>query len=371
MTKTPEPEQHDFIDYIDYIDVIYSTLNYLKIHRFKTSVINYDRNSSNNHHWIKTAEENVRFIQNTVFSNDTSITSTACANLHPVNVVTSFHVATAYNIKNRKDIKEQYSLSARLNNELVEKIRNASELHIFYNNKDLKFDNRLVWQAYRKPDDDYHVYFHFPETDTWIDVFVKTITEHTEVFIFYGAAAMAVITHDSYGYNFGGLEDFEGCDILARSNNISNKELLEKSSDDIEDEASEVVESFSEKQDDPFFEPDGSNNAPLSFISGSEEELERLIKLVCCASIPMQIWEKSGVAELNIAVRSSTDDGEPACIDFDNMDWNSDWPRIKELLPEEFMSNFGPMLDIILSNNTPSGHSWEYNDGAWVMSSKH
>lgn len=138
----------------------------------------------------------------------------------------------------------------------------------------------------------------------------------------------------------------------------------------VEDAACDAEQFYRDNQEDPIIDVDNLESEPLQFTSGSEEELERLTTMVLHASIPLNVWDKCDLDSIDVSVRSSTDDGEEASIEVDDLVY----PRVnsksvRDILGDEHYNNITEALEAILSLNTPYGHTWEYNDGAYDRAS--
>lgn len=99
---------------------------------------------------------------------------------------------------------------------------------------------------------------------------------------------------------------------------------------------------ISETLEDPFFDPDGADCA-VEFDCGSEEELERLIKLFIMTEPGIEACDGEDI-RLYAAL-----DAEKPYLDSDGCYWTR---RLESL------------TEIALAENRPVGWTWEYNDGA-------
>jgi hypothetical protein len=98
----------------------------------------------------------------------------------------------------------------------------------------------------------------------------------------------------------------------------------------------------SETLEDPFFDPDGAD-CPIEFDRGSEDELERLMKLFILTEPGIEACDGE-----DVRLYAALDDEEPY-LDSEG----SYCTRRLEALTE-----------IALTENRPVGWTWEYNDGA-------
>jgi hypothetical protein len=136
--------------------------------------------------------------------------------------------------------------------------------------------------------------------------------------------------------------------------------------DKAERAAEELISNYKDDQEDPYIDADELEDSPLNFLCGSEADLERMINLVCHAAIPMDVW---GAEEsIDVEIFSATDDGDPARVAWDNMSYNT-WEKVKEKLDADKLSFIETAFDVVLDENTPNGHTWEYNDGPYARAS--
>lgn len=98
----------------------------------------------------------------------------------------------------------------------------------------------------------------------------------------------------------------------------------------------------SETLEDPFFDSDGAD-CPIEFDCGSEEELERLMKLFILTEPVIETCDGE-----EVRLYAALDDEEPY-LDSDGCYWTQ---RLEAL------------AEIALAENRPVGWTWEYNDGA-------
>lgn len=117
----------------------------------------------------------------------------------------------------------------------------------------------------------------------------------------------------------------------------------EGDADAIDDQLSEYFfNEVSETLEDPFFDPDGAD-CSIEFDCGSEEELERLMKLFILTEPGIEACDGE-----EARLYAALDDEEPY-LDSDGCYWT---PRLEAL------------TDVALAENRPVGWTWEYNDGA-------
>jgi hypothetical protein len=131
--------------------------------------------------------------------------------------------------------------------------------------------------------------------------------------------------------------------------------------DDLVDTSDHLIDTFKEDQDDPYIDSDELESEPLKFLNGSEEELERLVTLICHATIPMHHWD--ALRDFSIIIESAMDEDDVATVSYDSMGWEG-WDTVRELLPNK-IAYLERALDAALDQNQPYGYSWEYNDGAY------
>lgn len=121
------------------------------------------------------------------------------------------------------------------------------------------------------------------------------------------------------------------------------RQECEGDADAIDDHLSEYFfDEVSGTLEDPFFDPDGADCA-VEFDCGSEEELERLMKLFILTEPGIEACDGE-----EARLYAALDDEEPY-LDSDGCYWT---PRLEAL------------TEIALAENRPVGWTWEYNDGA-------
>jgi hypothetical protein len=118
----------------------------------------------------------------------------------------------------------------------------------------------------------------------------------------------------------------------------------EGDADAIDDHLSEYFfNEVSETLEDPFFDPSDADCA-VEFDCGSEEELDRLMKLFILTEPGIETPDGE-----EARLYAALDDEEPY-LDSDGCYWT---PRLEAL------------TEIALAENRPVGWTWEYNDGAY------
>ena len=131
--------------------------------------------------------------------------------------------------------------------------------------------------------------------------------------------------------------------------------------DDLVDTSDHLIDTFKEDQDDPYIDSDQLESEPLNFLNGSEEELGRLVTLICHAAIPMHHWD--ALRDFSIIIESGIEDEDSPTVSYDSMGWEG-WDTVRGLLPHK-INYLEQALDAALDQNQPYGYSWEYNDGAY------
>lgn len=231
----------------------------------------------------------------------------------------------------------------------------------------LKFENK--WKAYYPKDspdsEGEFIYVHFEESDSWVAFRFEGVSEDTDVIQILNHDSSFIVPDHEMKFHFSINSDFSDSSNEYSYTSECNEKLDGNKFFDLSKlytEAEEQLESFKHEQKDPYIDPDELEGQELNFLCGSEENLEKMLTLICHAAIPMQLWDK--YSELEINVLSSTDDGEEAQVDYDNMRYDSSWGEVRDRFPTlaQYVEN---AFDTALSENTPSGHSWEYNDGAY------
>ena len=235
----------------------------------------------------------------------------------------------------------------------------------------LKFGNK--WKAYYAAEsDDYSnefVYVHFEEVDSWVAIRFESVSQETNIIQILNHESSFVVPDYEMKFHFHIDSDFvdptNEYSYLSQFNAPLDGDKFFDSSE-LYTEAEDQLESFKCEQQDPYIDPDDFDSEDLNFICGSEEDLKEMLTLICHASIPMPLWDK--YSELEINVQSSMDDGDGAQVDYDNMSYNSIWGDVQKQFPT-LAQHIENAFDTALSENTPSGHSWEYNDGPYDRAS--
>ena len=220
------------------------------------------------------------------------------------------------------------------------------------------------WTAYALDGDIETLYFHFDRFDCWVAIREAVLGENTK--------GLCFISHKEIGVSILDEFDSRNSDVWAQGNDSSmiTHEAIEKDFDifnneEVSDLFYEALETFREEQSDPFLDEEDLQESELTFLSGSKEELEEGLKLLCHAAIPLHIWQSTDSDALVLNIRSSTDDGDEAHLDEDSLAYDNNWKEILDSMPANFESTFGYVVAKIVDDNQPAGHSWEYNDGAY------
>jgi hypothetical protein len=122
------------------------------------------------------------------------------------------------------------------------------------------------------------------------------------------------------------------------------RQECEGDADAIDDHLSQYFfDEVSEMLEDPFFDPDGSD-CPIEFDCGSEEELERLMKLFILTEPAIETRDGE-----EVRLYAALEDEEPY-LDSEGCYCTQ---RLEAL------------TEIALAENRPVGWTWEYNDGAY------
>lgn len=220
------------------------------------------------------------------------------------------------------------------------------------------------WTAYALDGDIETLYCHFDRFDCWVAIREAVLGENTKglCFISHKEVGVAILA-EFYSHNI---------DMWSQGNDSSliTHEDIEKDFDifnneEVSDLFYDALETFREEQSDPFLGEEDLQESELTFLSGSKEELEEGLKLLCHAAIPLHIWQSTDSDELVLNIRSSTDDGDEAHLDEDSLSYNNNWKEILDSMPANFESTFEYVVAKIVDDNQPAGHSWEYNDGAY------
>lgn len=237
-----------------------------------------------------------------------------------------------------------------------------------------KVDLNLQWKVYHPVDDevgDKILYIHFPVKDTWVVMRFSSLSgkSHSIQILNEYEGYIADCDDLKFHYRLNGptfIASASGSSydrysiIFDLDPQLDNGALFDTK--EVSYAADEVVDKFKEDQDDPYIYADLLENEEVHFLCGSEENLERMLTLICHASIPMEAWRDT--ASIDVEVNSAMDDGEAASIDYDNMAYD-DWDTVKEKLDDSKFESIDAAFEAALSDNQPSGHTWEYNDGPY------
>jgi len=235
-----------------------------------------------------------------------------------------------------------------------------------------KVDLNLQWKVYHPVDDevgDKILYIHFPVKDTWVVMRFSSLSgeSHSIQILNEYKGYIADCDDLKFHYRLNGptfIESASGSSydsyskIFDLAPQLDNGALFDTK--EVSYAAYEIVNQFKEDQDDPYVDVDLLESEAVHFLCGSEENLERMLTLICHSAIPIEAW--SDTASIDIEVKSATDDGESASIDYENMAY-SDWGTVKEKLDYSKFESIDAAFEAALSDNQPCGHTWEYNDG--------
>lgn len=151
--------------------------------------------------------------------------------------------------------------------------------------------------------------------------------------------------HDGLGII---VEEYESYEFFDHDLDLGKVE--DRYKDDCELIENKLIEYFKEEVgielDDPFFNPDDESH-PIEFESGSEHELERLVKLFALTEAAIEDHEDE-----RIRIYAATDDGDEAHL----CHTDDDCYRSKRL---------ESLTDLALKENAPVGWTYEYNDGSY------
>lgn len=235
----------------------------------------------------------------------------------------------------------------------------------------LKFENK--WKAYYPKDspdsEGEFIYVHFEEADSWVAFRFDCVSQDTNIIQILNHDSSFIVPDSEIRFHFSITSDFSDSSNKYSYTSELNERLEGNEFFDLSKlytEAEDQVESFKLEQEDPFIDPDEFEDRELDFLCGSEENLEKMLTLICHASIPLPLWDKH--SELEINIQSSMDDGDVAQIDYDNMNYDSIWGDVQKKFPT-LAQHIENAFDTALSENTPTGHSWEYNDGPYDRAS--
>jgi len=251
--------------------------------------------------------------------------------------------------------------------------KNESKFVIDLNKLSLtKIALNLQWKVYHPVDDevdDKILYIHFPVKDTWVVMRFSSLSDDSNSIQILNEYKGYIVDCDDLKFYYkiqsptfigsaSGTTYDDYSRIFDLDPQLDNGALFDTK--EVSYAADEMVDKFKEAQDDPYIDADFLESEEVHFLCGSEENLERMLTLICHASIPMEAWKDT--ASIDIEVNSSTDDGEAASIDYDNMAYN-DWGTVKEKLDDSKFQSIDAAFEAVLSDNQPCGYTWEYNDG--------
>jgi hypothetical protein len=246
-------------------------------------------------------------------------------------------------------------------------VQNRGETTVDLQNLKLAYVNlNLKWKVYNVVDPESMedtMYAHFPVNDSWVALQFSDLSDESKAVQILNEREGYIIDCRDLRYHYQHTSPtFIGGDsrVFTLDTPLERGALFDP--DEVSAAMDELVDNFKEDQDDPYIDADSLEGSELNFLCGSEDNLERLINLICHAAIPMDAWEEA--ESVDIEIYSATDDGDPARVAYDNMDYNS-WGVVKEKLSEDKLSLIDDAFDAALADNTPSGHTWEYNDGPY------
>jgi len=223
---------------------------------------------------------------------------------------------------------------------------------------------QLRWKAYHsKNEHEDIIYVHFPGNDSWLAVYFASLSSDSDAIqILDKHNGFIVDTHD---LKYDRYAETFSSEYSISSTTYSIEPSLDKDSFfDLSEMACAldfVADAFKEDQDDPYIDADLLDSEALNFLSGSEDELERLLILICHAAIPMQHWDE--LEPFEILADSAMNDGESASINYDSMSYDT-WAHVKDRLGDKLVF-VERAFDAALDQNQPCGHTWEYNDGPY------
>jgi hypothetical protein len=232
----------------------------------------------------------------------------------------------------------------------------------------------LQWKIYHPAkieDTDNILYAHFPVNDTWLAIrFSKLSDDYKSVQIMNEHEGYIVDCYDLHVNYKIHSPTFVGAVGNSAHDNYSKIYDLEPKLDkgalfdtaEVSDASYTLVTEFKEDQDDPYFDVDLQETEELHFLCGSEANLEHMLILICHASIPLELW--NDVNSVDVEVVSAMSDEGSAHIDYENM-YYADWTNIKDKLDPNKFEFIERAFAAAVTDNEPSGYTWEYNDGAY------
>lgn len=235
--------------------------------------------------------------------------------------------------------------------------------------RQLQFQNK--WKAYypvgSSDSEGEFIYVHFEEVDSWVAFRFESVSNDTQILQILNYDSSFIVSDDEMKFHFTLTSNFVDIDNTNRYSFLSDysEELGKKKFFDLSKlyyAAEDQVDSFKHEQEDPYIDPDLLEEQELEFLCGSKENLEKMLTLICHAAIPMHLWDRHPTLEIN--VRSAMDNGDGAEIDYDNMRYDSSWGEVRDANPS-LADHIESAFETALSENTPTGYSWEYNDGPY------
>jgi hypothetical protein len=223
-----------------------------------------------------------------------------------------------------------------------------------------------AWEVYKSALEAEGAYLYLPKYKDWVFINHVTITEDTQC---YGIAnRFHCVLINTAAAEWRDPDDLflneEDVLILPNSPVLSEEEFTNSDRPKILIE--KFKEIYKEQQSDGFISEGDLEAEALNFSCGSEEQLGKMLTTVIHACVPMNVWEEEKVNELVLVISASTDSGDPAALNEDNMGWNdNNWDFITSRLGVVNKETVVAAIDACIEANTPSGHTWEYNDGPY------
>jgi len=216
------------------------------------------------------------------------------------------------------------------------------------------------WKTYHSTNEyEDTLYVHFTESDSWLMlIFCGLSDDAAAIQILNERYCFIADVHDLKYHFVTAVSDMSEY-IYSVAPPLDKNSLFDLS--EAYEAAEAIVDEFKENQEDPYIDAGQLDPEPLNFLSGSEDELERLLILICHAAIPMQHW--NDLEPFEIYVNSASDDGESASVDYDSMSYAT-WANVKDRLGDKLVF-VERAFDAVLDQNQPCGYTWEYNDGPY------
>jgi hypothetical protein len=172
--------------------------------------------------------------------------------------------------------------------------------------------------------------------------FVRREIHHLATTIDFGSESLHVVFRAD---GFGVIKEDSWYEFFEHD---LNPEEVRRNCEDDEDAINDFLqdhfhEQVSPQMEDPFFDPSGED-CNLYFETGSQDELERLMKLFILTEPDIEAHEDE-----EVRLYAAMEETEPRLESSD--DYHSE--RLEAL------------TEIALSENRPVGWTWEYNDGAY------